>query len=309
MSHLRTFTVVARHASFNLAADELARTQPAITLAIKQLEQYLSVSLFERTTRSVSLTKEGQNFLPIVNKLVLDFDLAMADMTAVAECRYGHVSVAVIPSIATNVMPATVSAFASAHPNVSMHIFDDNSKGVQLRVEANEIDFGIASIWQPNKMLNFQPFLQDAFEIVCHKDHSLAKQKSRLSWPDIEGHTFMGSGLTDNLKMQQYVGNPKFEISNITTLIAMLKANIGITVLPSLAVPKDADIKSFPLKKPQEIRQICIITRKNTTVSPAAKEMIRVLLEQTPGLLLRNHLNAEIKYSVDEPGTQPAVDS
>lgn len=298
--------MVARHSSFNLAADELARTQPAITLAIKQLEQYLSVSLFERTTRSVSLTKEGQNFLPIVNKLVLDFDLAMSDMTAVAECRYGHVSVAVIPSIATNVMPPTVRAFSIAHPNVSMHIFDDNSKGVQLRVEANEIDFGIASIWQPNKMLNFQPFLQDAFEAVCHKDHPLAKQKSTVSWHDLEGHTFMGSGLTNNLQMQQHVDNPKIVISNITTLIAMLKANIGITVLPALAVPKDADIRSFPLKKPEEIRQICIITRKNTTVSPAARKMISVLLEQTPDLLSRNHLNAEIKYSLDDFKKQTA---
>ncbi|NND00445.1 MAG: LysR family transcriptional regulator [Gammaproteobacteria bacterium] len=298
MSHLRTFSVVARHGSFNQAAEQLGRTQPAITLAIKQMEQYLGLSLFERTTRSVSLTKEGENFLPIANKLVLDFDLALSDMTAVAECRYGHVSIAVIPSIATNILPDTISAFTAAHPNVSMHIFDDNSKGVQQRVEANEVDFGIASLSRPNNLLVLQPFLQDAFAVACHRDHSLARQQSEVSWRQLPAHRFIGSGLTLNLKMQKYIGNPKFQISNITTLIAMLKANIGITVLPTLAVPDDKTIRSLPLGSPRETRDIYLITRKNTTLSPAAQAMIKVLFECTAESLSRRNLQAEIKFPV-----------
>jgi DNA-binding transcriptional LysR family regulator len=268
-----------------------------VTLAIKQLEQYLGVSLLERTTRSVSLTKEGQNFIPIVNKLVLDFDLAMTDMTGIAECRFGHVSIAVVASIATNIMPPTISTFTKKHPDISMHLFDDNSQGVQQRVEANEVDFGISSVWQPNKKLNFIPFLQDTFEVVCHKDHDLATKNTQVSWNQLEGLSFMGSGLTNNLKMQKYIGNPKFQISNTTTLIAMLKANIGITVLPSMAVPKDPEIRSFPLEKPYETRNICIITRRNTSLSPAAKAMISTLSEHTPQLVQDTGLNANILYT------------
>lgn len=288
---------MARHGSFNQAAVELSRTQPAVTLAIKQLEQYLGLSLLERTTRSVSLTKEGQNFMPIVNKLVLDFDLAMTDMTGVAECRFGHVSIAVVASIATNIMPSIIGTFTDKHPDISMHLFDDNSKGVQQRVEANEVDFGISSAWQANKKLNFIPFLQDTFQVVCHKDHELTQQKTVISWNQLEGHDFMGSGLTNNLKMQKYIGNPKFQVSNTTTLIAMLKANIGITVLPSMAVPDDPEIKSFALEKPLETREICIITRKNTSLSPAAKAMIKILSQNTPILVNENHLKAKLLYT------------
>ncbi len=96
LNHLKTFIVVARYGSFNQAAENLSRTQPAVTLSIKQLEAYLNLKLFERTTRSVTLTKDGKNFLPVANRLVLDFDIAISDMAGVSECRSGHVSIAVV---------------------------------------------------------------------------------------------------------------------------------------------------------------------------------------------------------------------
>ena len=296
LNHLRTFCVVAKLGSFNQAADELSRTQPAITLAVKQLEDYIGISLLERTTRSVSLTKEGQNFLPIVNELILDFDLAMSDMTAVADCRYGHVSIAVVASIASKVMPEIIRRFSSNHPDVSIHVYDDNSKGVQSRVETNEVDFGIASLWHANKKLSFHPFLEDTYKVVCHRDHEIAVHNRSVTWDKLSKYSFMGSGLTQSLKMQSAIGNPKFEFSNTTTLIAMLKSNVGITVLPSLAVPNDPIIKSFALTKPLETRDIGIITRKNTTLSPAAKEMIKTLAEFTPQIIKDNSLNTKIIY-------------
>lgn len=297
LNHLRTFCVVARLGSFNQAAEELSRTQPAITLAVKQLEDYLGIPLLERTTRAVSLTKEGQNFLPIVNKLILDFDLAMSDMTAVADCRYGHVSIAVVASIAAKIMPEIISRFSSNHPNISVHLFDDNSKGVQNRVETNEVDFGIASLWHANKKLRFSPFLEDTYKVVCHCNHELALRNKPVGWSALTDYNFMGSGLTQSLKNQNSIGNPKFEFSNTTTLIAMLKSNVGITILPSLAIPNDPLVKSVTLKKPVETRDIGIITRKNTTQSPAAQEMIRTLAEFTPTILKDNSLSAKIRYA------------
>lgn len=295
LNQLRTFIVVARCGSFNQAAETLARTQPAVTLAIKQLENYLNLRLFERTTRTVTLTKDGQNFLPIANKLVLDFDIAISDMVAVSECRSGHVSIAVVASIATNILPDVIKAFTLKYPNISIRLFDDNSKGVQQRVEFNEVDFGIGSVWHANKKLDFVPFLSDSFSVVCNKEHSLAKSGSAIGWNKLKGYDFIGSGLTQTLKMQKYIGIPKFEFSNTTTLIAMLKANIGITVLPSLAVPDDPELVSFPLENPKEKRDICVITRQKTIQSPATKAMIEVLSEQLPKLLKQKKFDDNIE--------------
>ena len=285
LNHLKTFIVVARYGSFNQAAENLSRTQPAVTLSIKQLEAYLNLKLFERTTRSVTLTKDGKNFLPVANRLVLDFDIAISDMAGVSECRSGHVSIAVVASIATNILPNIIKAFTMKYPNISIHLYDDNSKGVQQRIEFNEVDFGIGSIWHANKKLNFLPFLNDTYEMVCNKEHPLAKSGSVIGWQQLQGYDFIGSGLTQTLKMQQFIGNPKYEFSNTTTLIAMLKANIGITVLPSLAIPDDPNLVSFPLENPTEKRNICLITRQKTIQSPAAEAMINMLSQETPKLL------------------------
>lgn len=295
LNHLKTFIVVARDGSFNQAAEKLSRSQPAVTLSIKQLEAYLNLELFERTTRSVTLTKDGQNFLPIANRLVLDFDIAITDMVGVSECRSGHVSIAVVASIATNILPKVIKAFTIKYPNISLHLYDDNSKGVQRRIELNEVDIGIGSLWHANKKLKFSPFLSDTYVMVCNKAHPLANSKSIVGWQHLQGYDFIGSGLTQSLKMQKYIGSPKYEFSNTTTLIAMLKANIGITVLPSLAIPDDPNLVSFPLKNPTEKRDICLITRQKTIHSPAAKAMVEMLSQETPKIISENKFKHNIQ--------------
>ena len=276
--------MVARHGSFNRAAEELSRSQPAVTLAIKQLEGYIGLKLFERTTRKVTPTTAGEKFTPIAERLLREFDLAIYDVAAISECRSGHVSLSVLPSVATRILPQVISAFTAKYPDISVHLSDNNAQGVQRSVERNEVDFGIGSIWHPNNKLEFIPLLEDTFEFVCHRDHPLAREGLPVSWPQLQGLSFLGTGLTQALKMQRYIGNPKFEFSTTTTLFAMLKANIGVTVLPSLAVPCDDDLVSLPMIEPAETRELCVILRQDWTLSPAANAMMEVLTGQMPAL-------------------------
>jgi LysR family transcriptional regulator, carnitine catabolism transcriptional activator len=171
---MRAFVVVARHGSFNRAADELSRSQPAVTLSIKQLESYVGLKLFERTTRKVTPTTAGEKFIPVAERLLREFDMAIYDVTATADCRSGHVSMSVLPSVATRILPDVISEFTEKFPDISIHVSDYNAQGVQRSVERNEVDFGIGSLWHPNSKLEFRPLMEDRFELVCHKDHPLA---------------------------------------------------------------------------------------------------------------------------------------
>lgn len=272
--------MVAHHGSFNRAAEELARTQPAITLVIKQLEDYIGVKLLERTTRRVIPTAEGENFLPIAERLVRDFDTAIYDLKAVAERRRGHVSMAILPSVATSLLPAIVSEFSNKYPGIDIHLQDDNSRGVQQRIERNEVDFGIGSVWQPNSELEFTPLLTDTYELVCHKDHPLAQESGPLCWSALETEIFLDTGISQTLAIRKQIGTPKFKFSNVVTLFAMLEAGLGITALPSLAVPRNnSNLVTRPLIEPVETREICLITRKGWTQSPAAEAMLEMVLE------------------------------
>ena len=274
--------MVAKQGSFNRAAEKLSRTQPAITLAVKQLEAFIGLKLIERTTRSVSTTAEGENFLPIAERLVRDFDAAIHDLRATSERRSGHVSMAVVPSVATNLLPEIIKIFAAEFPGINLHLDDDSSRGVQHRVERNEVDFGIGSMWKPNKILEFTPLFADKLELICHREHELAQNTTAIAWAQLDNVTFLDTGFTKTLRARHAVGESKFNFPNITTLIAMLRSNLGVSVLPSLAVPKSInDLVSRSLV-PSESRNIYLITRKGWTLSPAAEAMIDTITRETP---------------------------
>jgi len=285
LRHLRTFIVVAQEGSFNRAADTLARTQPAITLAIKQLEEFIGLKLLERTTRRVVPTVEGNNFIPVAERLVRDFDTAIHDLRATAERRSGHVSIATLPSVANSVLPDIITRFNQDYPGICLHLYDDNSQGVQQRIERNEVDFGIGSFWQPNQELTFMPILRDTFELVCHRDHPLAKDNTPIEWQSLAQEKFLDTGISYSLPVRKYIGAPKLDFHTITTLLAMLRCNIGVTSLPSLAIPRSSDeLVSRPLIGPIETRDICLITRKQATLSPAAEAMLETLDARIPSL-------------------------
>jgi DNA-binding transcriptional LysR family regulator len=281
---------VAEEGSFNGAAEKLSRTQPAITLAVKQLEEFIGLKLLERTTRQVSTTTEGENFIPIAQRLVRDFDTAIYDLRATAERRSGHVSMAIVPSVASNVLPDIIKTFADEFPGIHLHLDDDSSQGVQRRVERNEVDFGLGSLWKPNKLLEFRPLFADKLELICHRDHELAQKPGDVHLKELENTTFLDTGITQTLRIRENFGESKFDFPNITTLLAMLKSNLGVSVLPSLAIPKSADnLVSRPLF-PTEVREIYLITRKGWTLSPAAEAMIETIIRETPNQVIKHSL-------------------
>lgn len=282
LRHLRTFVIVARYGSFNRAAEELFRTQPAITLAIKQLEEFVGIKLLDRTTRRVVPTAEGENFIPIAERLVRDFDTAISDLKATAERRIGNISIAIVPSVATQLLPPIVKIFSINYPGINLLLSDGTARAVQQKVERNEVDFGIGSIWQPSSLLKYTPLFADQLKLVFHRDHYLSESDGPISWDALYEETFLDSGITKSMRARQALGQSKFDFPNITTLLAMLRSNLGVSVLPSLAIPTaDPDLRSRALI-PSEKRNIHLITRNDWTLSPAAQAMIETIMSEIP---------------------------
>lgn len=289
--HLRTFVIVARYGSFNKAAEELSRTQPAITLAIKQLEEFVGLKLLDRTTRRVIPTAEGENFMPIAERLVRDFDTAISDLKATAERRIGNISIAIVPSVANQLLPPIIKTFSKNFPGINLLLNDDTARGVQQKVERNEVDFGIGSVWQTSKLLKFTPLFSDNLDLVFHKDHDLAQSQEPISWSALSNEVFLDSGITKNMRSRLILGPSKFDFPSITTLLAMLRSNLGVSVLPSLAIPQSSgELRSRPLL-PMEKRDICMITRHDWTLSPAAEAMIDTITKEMPAQIEQLNLS------------------
>lgn len=280
LNQLRAFVAVARERSFTRAAETLATSQPSISLLIKQLETALGLKLFDRTTKELHLTAEAANFLPTIERLNEDLDAALQDLLATAERRRGRVSLAVLPSIATNVLPDTVASFAAKYPNIRISVRDDNTKAICQQVRNGEVDLGVAGHVEGDADLMFEPLLRDPFGMVAHPEHELAQTTGPVAWSELAEYQFISFGLDTGLRplfetvreRPENIRKPLIEAANIGPVLAMLRANIGIGALPHLALAKDENGLVFrTLVDPPLFREIALVTRPNRSLSPAAE--------------------------------------
>jgi len=292
LRHIRAFVEVAHQGSFRRAAEKLFVSQPALTITISQLEELVGVRLLHRTTRRVNLTIDGEDFLPIAERLVADFDRAISDLKVSAKRRGGQVAIAVLPSLTINLLPGILARFKNANPGIRVILRDDNARGVQRQVLNNESDFGISNRWEEDSELEYTPLTLDPVGLVCPPDHPLGNSKSPVAWNKLEGLPFVGmSQDTGVYKLinaiegcPESLRSPEYEVLTMAALGGILEAKLAITVLPLLAVPGHMHpaLVFRTLIKPRVERELCIITRRDYPLSTDAQKVREMLLIETP---------------------------
>ncbi len=292
LRHLRAFVAVAREGNFTPAAESLLLSQSALTITVQQLEDCVGVTLFNRTTRQVGPTIDGENFLSVAERLLEDFDKAIADVRVEAERRGGRVDVAVLPSVAIRLMPDILEHFRESHAGIRLVLHDDNARGVQRQVRHNEVDFGIGSPWRPHPDLEFTALTRDRFGLVCRSDHALARKKGPVSWRELQNFplfvmaadTGVYSALRAAPDLPDWVRTPAGEVLAMVTLVEMVRAGLGITVLPELARPGPSEptLVFRRLVNPVIERELCFISRKNQALSTAARAVWEGISAQVP---------------------------
>lgn len=283
LAQLRAFVAVSREGSFTRAAEKLDTSQPSITAAVKQLERILELKVFDRSTKTLQLTKASKTFLPGVERILDELDATLTEFRSVSDGSQGTVATAVLPSVATNLLPSAVKSFSAAFPNIRISLRDDNSSGVCERVFSGEVDIGIAGLTEKFGGLHFEPLIRDPFGAVVHKTHPLAKEKGPLRWNELAGFPYISfssdtgirpildtlSDVPDNVK------EPWVEVSNIATVLSLIKTNQGIAALPKMSVNTiENDVVFRTLLNPPLFRELGLITRKGRTLSPAATNFV-----------------------------------
>ncbi|WP_299178837.1 LysR family transcriptional regulator [uncultured Neptuniibacter sp.] len=288
ITQLRHFVWVAELKGFHAAAEKAHRTQPAISLSIRDLENKLGESLFEKRnakTAKTELTPFGQYFLPKAKELIEHHDRVSQDMTLLAEHKTGHLRLASVPSIASRMLPSILSRFVENAPNLHISFYDDNAGAVLKMVENQQVDFGIASMWEEKEHSDkvFTPIWEDQIGVVCRQDHPLA-EKTEVNWEELQQHRLISNGTSRLLRetdAEPLLANSQFYISNMISLIAMLEAGMGITTLPGFAFPQhNSELVFIPMTEPYIVRKIGIIQLNNRSLTPAAESLVEFILTQ-----------------------------
>jgi len=292
LRHLRAFVAVAHEQSFTRAAETLFLSQSALTITVRQLETHLGVTLFHRTTRHVGLTADGEAFLPAAERIVADFEAAIGNVRHLAAQRRGRVAIAVVPSVATRLMPPIVAAFHGANPDIRLILRDDNGRGVQRQLLDHEVDFAVTNVWKPHPELEFTPLTRDRFGLVCRHDDPLAQAEGPLQWSAIDperlfvmaSDTGIYTALHESPGFTERFPAPAGEVLAMVTLLEMLRAGLGITVLPELARPIDSDTELVfrRLVNPVAYRRLGLMRRRQKPLGPGARRAWDFIRAQVP---------------------------
>lgn len=284
IAQLRHFVWVAELKGFHAAAAKAHRTQPAISLSIRDLENKLGEGLFEKRnakTAKTELTPFGLHFLPQAKELIAHHDRIAEDMALLVQHKTGHLRLAVVPSVASRMLPSILQRFMANTPDLHLSIFDASSDTVLEMVESRQVDFGIASLWEAQSDKTFIPVWEDRVGVVCHRDHPLAGE-THLNWKQLRGHRQISNGTTRllaNSDAEELIDSAQFYISNMISLIAMLDVDMGITTLPWFAFPQDnPNLKFIPLADPEVVRQIGILSQAQRSLTPPAQALVDFIL-------------------------------
>lgn len=285
---LRYVLAVGEEGSFHGAALKLHRSQPALSMAIRDLEEKLGQPLFEKAHKA-QLTPFGEYCLPRFRELIKQHDRLIGEVTQMAEGHQGRVTLATVPSVAGRLMPEFLATFVARYPTININLHDENAEFVCRMVASGEVDLGISSMWVEDEALSFSPLFEDNVGVVLHRDHPLAGRAS-LDWHELASERFIANGTSRLLKhtaAASLVDNNDFFISNMISLLAMLEAGQGITTLPRLAFPVASEkLRFIPLREPRLVRRIGLIKRAGRSLSPAAQALEAMIHAMLAGVAI-----------------------
>lgn len=289
LKQLRAFVTVAAECSFTLAAGKLHVTQSTLTSAIKALEDELGTPLFDRSTRSVVLTHQGELFLPAARRILRDLNDSLGDLQMMTARERGSVSVCGAGSFIRYVLSPALAVLATDYPHIHVRLTEGTTRSVTPMVLSGEADFGVATLFEPIAELDTAPLLNDAFGVICSTAHPLGDGPAPLTWSALARHRAIqlneGNGIRALLDREARIAglfsSTVYEVSGVASLQTLLNQGFGYSALPALAAKSLLNEKLCfrPLSRPGIRRELHVVKKKGRSLSPAAMALFRCMVQ------------------------------
>ncbi|NJM83652.1 MAG: LysR family transcriptional regulator [Tabrizicola sp.] len=277
LKQLRYFEALARNGHFGRAADACAISQPALSMQIKELEAALGTELFERGPRQVRLTGFGEEFAARARSILQAVD-ELADMArASGQHLSGRLRIGVIPTVAPYLLPAIIAHLTSSYAELDLHLRETVTPKLLLELAEGRLDTAIVALPVSEPSLTEVSLFSEEFVLVRAAEDGGKPVPNREKLREMrlllleEGHCFRDQALSFcNLHSAQ--PRELLDGSSLSTLVQMVGAGIGITLIPEMAVPVETSSASVSIARfaaPLPSRTIGMIWRK---ASPLAKQ-------------------------------------
>jgi LysR family hydrogen peroxide-inducible transcriptional activator len=289
LRQLRYFDALARHSHFGRAAAACSISQPALSMQIKELEEALGAVLIERGARQVRLTRLGEEAALRVRDILRSVD-ELGDFARASRDRFaGRLRLGMIPTIAPYLLPAVVGDLTRLHPELEIHVREAMTSKLIEELGEGRLDTAIVALPVSEPSLTEVPLFTEHFLFVrpgaddgepVPSGEALREMKLLLLE---EGHCFRDQALSF-CNMSSSLPREVLDANSLSTLVQMVSAGMGVTLIPEMAVPvetRSACVSVARFKDPQPSRTIGMIWRKT---SPLAGQLLQ-LSEVVAGVL------------------------
>ncbi|MBN1381079.1 MAG: LysR family transcriptional regulator [Deltaproteobacteria bacterium] len=296
MEQLTAFRAVAETGSFTRAAEKLFRTQPAISQAIRSLEEELGELLFTREGRQSRLTQAGRIFLIHVEEMFETLEQGRDRVAALKDLTAGELTISTSDTTAYYILPDVLKRFRDQYPGVDVRIQCKPSPESAAQVAAREADVGIVTLPIENPKLACEDLILREDVAICAPTHELAKRR-KIVFQDLAAHPLLlldhGSNTRTYIDRRFRDASLKpqiiMELGSIEVIKKLVQLQFGISIVPLIALQTEIEqgtLKALRVFKKSECRTLGIIYPERGIHSLAA----RIFIE-----MLRNYLDGKAR--------------
>ncbi|MDX1569217.1 MAG: DNA-binding transcriptional regulator OxyR [Xanthomonadales bacterium] len=293
---LKYLVALADIRHFGRAADACFVSQPTLSTQIKKLEEELGVQLVERMPRKVMLTEVGEEIVDRARLVLRDVEQIREVARRTRDPEAGVLRIGIFPTLGPYLLPHVVPEIHRTYPRLELLLFEEKTEILLTMLREGRLDAAILAMPIDDDGLEVRPLFEEPFIVAMPNGHPL-EEESALDLDSLRGHTVLlledGHCMRDQaLEICQTASaneKPGFRATSLETLRQMVAANVGVTLLPTLAVqPPVAVTDSIRLRRfadPMPVRKIGMVWRKSSAVGGFLEDFAR-LFTNLPDQLL-----------------------
>jgi len=278
---LDAFLALVQAQHFTRAAERCHLSQSAFSQKIARIERTAGVALFERSTRQVTLTPEGEVFAQDASRIRQELQDAVTQLQDLAHRRIGSVAMAALPSVAAVWMPEVIARYRAANPLVRVQLFDTLAQGSIDLLRAGAVDLAVTAGGDLREF-DLLELKRERFFLVCLADHPLARKRS-VTLPQLAGEDFVHLARSSSVRRclesagAGSLGKPAgLEAEHLATVAALVARGLGVSVVPELTLFhfRREGLVAVPVRSGELVRPILLAQRKGKALSVAAQAMV-----------------------------------
>ncbi len=284
---LRAFAAVYHAGQVSAAAEQLALTQPAVTVLLRELEARLGVRLFDRSTRTLRRTEAAAEAIGYVERALGELEALGASMAELSGARRGRVRIAATSTVAQSLLPELLRAYLQAHPEVKVEIQDVAPTAFVETLLTGRVDLGVGTLEAAVPGLRERVFLHDALAAVAPEGAGFPAGRA-ITWKQLARHDVItvkaGYGVRRRIDAAAESAGVRLriahEVSLLGTAVALAASGLGVAVVPEslLAASAHPGLVARRLTRPGVTRSVAVVHPQERSLSPAAQAFADMLV-------------------------------